>query len=68
MCLHHIRRAVQILCKSIFSSMQCKEEKDYLDSCIPKATRYTRKWAFNIFGEWQSSRRNYFTIYDCRDL
>ena len=35
-----------------------KEEKDYLDSCIPKATRYATKWAYKIFGEWQSSRRN----------
>ena len=36
-----------------------KEEKDYLpNSCIPKATRYVTKWAYKIFGEWQSSRRN----------
>ena len=35
-----------------------KEDKDYLDSCIPKATRYVTKWAYKIFGEWQSSRRN----------
>ena len=35
-----------------------KEEKDYLDSCIPKDTRYVTKWAYKMFGEWQSSRRN----------
>ena len=35
-----------------------KEQKDYLDSCVPRATRYATKWAYNIFGEWQSSRRN----------
>ena len=35
-----------------------KEEKDYLDSCVPRATLYATEWAYNIFGEWQSSRRN----------
>ena len=35
-----------------------KEEKDHLDSRIPKATRYVTKWAYKIFGEWQSSKRN----------
>lgn len=36
-----------------------KDEKDYLDSCVPRATRYATKWAHKIFfGEWQSSRRN----------
>ena len=39
-----------------------------MDSCIRKARRYSRKWAYNIFGGWQSSRRHNFTIYDCRDL
>ena len=34
-----------------------KEEKNYLDSCIPKATRYVKKWTYKIFGEWQSSRK-----------
>ena len=32
-----------------------KEEKDYLDSCVPRATRYATKSAYKIFGEWQSS-------------
>ena len=45
--------------KSVFREPKnVKEEKDYLDSCIPKATRYATKWAYKVFGEWQSSRRN----------
>ena len=35
-----------------------KEEKDYLAGCVPRATRYATKWAYKIFGAWQSSRRN----------
>lgn len=35
-----------------------KKEKDYLDSCVPGSARYATKWAYKIFGEWQSSRRN----------
>lgn len=34
-----------------------KEEKDYLDSCVPRATQYATKWAYKSFDEWQSSRR-----------
>ena len=29
-----------------------------MDSCVPRVTRYATKWAYKIFGEWQSSRRN----------
>ena len=44
-----------------------KKEKDYLpDSCIPKATRYVTKWAYKIFGEWQSSGRNKDPIFEER--
>ena len=39
-----------------------------MDSCIRTAKRYSRKWAYNNFDEWQSSRRHNFTKYDCRDL
>ena len=45
--------------KSVFREPNnVKEEKYYLDSCIPKATRYATKWAYKVFGEWQSSRGN----------
>ena len=45
-----------------------EEEKDYLDNCIPKATQYVTKWAYKIFGEWQSSRRNKDANFDERRL
>lgn len=35
-----------------------EEEMEYLNSCIPKSEQCGTKWAYKIFGEWQSSRRN----------
>ena len=35
-----------------------QQEKKNLEDCIPNATRKARKWAFNVFFEWQISRNN----------
>ena len=35
------------------------EEKEFLEKCIPKSTRYVTKWSFlNIFTQWQNARPN----------
>ena len=35
-----------------------EEEKKLLESSIPRSTRRSTRWAFNIFKEWQMTRGN----------
>ena len=35
-----------------------EEEKKLLESSIPRSTRLSTRWAFNIFKEWQMTRGN----------
>ena len=46
---------VEMLPKRVFREPKSfEEEKEYLDSCIPKSMRYATRWAYIIFGKWQS--------------
>lgn len=35
-----------------------EDEKELLDSAIPKSTRHSTKWALKMFCEWQMAREN----------
>ena len=46
---------VEMLSKRVFREPKSfEEEKEYLDSCIPKSMWYATRWAYIIFGKWQS--------------
>ena len=43
-----------------------KEELDNLEDAAPCGTKYDTRWAYNIFQEWQLSRRNKVAL-KCND-
>ena len=44
------------------------EELDNIEQAVASGTKYNTRWAYNIFEEWQSSRRNKVAVDDSTAL